>query len=351
MRWSKRFAAALLVLSSVAYASTSNAPTPFVHKKKYAMGTVFEVVAYDRSAAHASLAIDKAFNEIVRLDELMSNYKPDSELSHLNQSAHFRAERVSPDLYQVIEQSLEDSRLSGGKFDITVGPLVDLWKAAMRGSAAPSAKQVAEARSCVGYDKIELLPPDRVQFRSSCLRLDVGGIGKGYAVDRAVAILRSYAISSALINAGGSTIYAMGSPPGQSAWLVHMRDPSRRVDPQVMLSDASLSTSEQTPPSLLEKSSAGHIIDPASGMPFETRFAVSVVTKSATESDALSTALLLVGPREGKRIVQNLAGTAAIWVAPDGELELASSGPEIIVRHQLQSICRTQGEPGGAGCK
>jgi len=145
------------------------------------MGTVFEIAAYDQSSEHASNAIERAFQEIVRLDDLMSNYKPDSTLSNLNRSAHFHAEKVPSDLYRVIDQAVQFSRLSDGKFDISIAPLVNLWKAALRGEGTPSRAQQEDVRSCVGYEKIELSPPDRISFRSSCLQLDLGAIGKGYA--------------------------------------------------------------------------------------------------------------------------------------------------------------------------
>src|SRR5581483_1179246 len=119
-------------------------------------------------------------------------------------------------------------------------------------------------------------------------------------------VLRKSGIESALIDAGGSTIYAIGSPPGQQGWLVHMRDPSGQVDPTVMLQDASVSTSEQSPPSYLT-SAAGHIIDPANGLPLRTHDAISVIAKDGTSSDALSTTLLLAGLDEGGRIVAKLS--------------------------------------------
>src|SRR6202035_3603198 len=99
----------------------------------------------------ASAAIDKAFQEIVRMDDLMSNYKPESALSRLNRSAHFHTQKVPPDLYRVIEQAVQFSRLSDGKFDITVAPLVNLWKAALRGENTPTRAQEEEGRNCVGY--------------------------------------------------------------------------------------------------------------------------------------------------------------------------------------------------------
>jgi thiamine biosynthesis lipoprotein len=331
MHSSKACAAALLILSSAVLASASD--LGFVHKKKYAMGTVFEIVAYDSSLPRTSAAIDKAFDEIIRLDKLLSNYQPDSELSILNRSAHFRRTTVSADLYRIVEESVTYSRISEGKFDITVAPLVDLWKTALREGTMPSASQLVEARNCIGYNKIEMFPPHQLELQSPCLRIDVGGIGKGYAVDRAAQVLRASGISRALIDAGGSTIYALGCPPGRPGWLVHMRDPSGHVDPQVMLNDNSLSTSEQSPPGVLQNSAAGHIIDPGSGTPVKASFAVSVIAGTATASDALSTALLLTGPEEGKKIVETINGSAAVWITASGEMQMSSSGPEIVIPH------------------
>ena len=126
------------------------------------------------------------------------------------------------------------------------------------------------------------------------------------------------------------------TPPGQAGWLVHLRDPSNRVDPAVMLSDSSVSTSEQTPPSLLSPEQAGHIIDPDRGAPERTPFTVSVVASTGTASDALSTTLLLVGPEKGKELVKTVAGVAAVWISADGKSELASSGPQILINGNAQ---------------
>jgi len=330
MRCDNLRAAALIIFFLIASLVQSSENRILVYKKKYIMGTVFEIAAYDQSSEHASRAIEKAFQEIVRLDDLLSDYKPDSALSTLNRSAHFHAEKVPSDLYQVIDQAVQFSRLSDGKFDISIAPLVNLWKAALRGEGMPSPAQQEKVRSCVGYEKIELTPPDQISFRSSCLQLDLGAIGKGYAVDRAAEVLHSLGIRDALVNAGGSTVFAMGSPPDQAAWLVHLRDPSKKIDPQVMIKDGSVSTSEQTAPSLLVGDSAGHIIDPDTGMPLRTAFAVSAVSRTAMESDALSTTLLLLGPMKGRALVKNMGGVSAIWISPEAHVETSSGGPQIL---------------------
>ncbi len=333
MRWNRFLLAASLISSVFLNVPVvSSQAIPFVHKKRYAMGTVFEIVAYSDSAGRASSAIDQALDEVVRLDNVMSNFKPESDLSRMNREAHFHAVRIPADLYKVIETSLTYSRLSEGEFDVSVGPVVDLWKAALAGGATPTDAEQAQARSCVGYEKIELIAPDQIEFHSDCMRIDLGSIGKGYAVDRVIAILRSNGVERAYIDAGGSTIYGMGTPPDRDGWLVHLRDPSNQLDPQVKLLSNSVSTSEQSPASTLTGDAPGHIVVPSSGKPLRTRYAVSVTSKSATASDALSTTLLLLGSEQGAALVSRLKDVTAIWVSADGQKTIAGSGTTIVAR-------------------
>src|SRR5579863_10231722 len=333
MRWN-RFLPAVLLISAVFIQppEVSSQTTPFVYKKRYAMGTVFEIVAYNDSAGRASAAIDQALDEVVRLDNVMSNFKPESDLSRMNREAHFQTVRIPADLYQVIETSLAYSRLSEGQFDVSVGPVVDLWKAALAGGAAPTATELAQARSCVGYQKIDLIAPDQIEFHSDCTRIDLGSIGKGYAVDRMMAILSANGVERAYIDAGGSTIYGLGTPPDRDGWLVHLRDPSNRLDPQVKLVNNSVSTSEQSAASTLSGDAPGHIVVPGSGKPLRSRCAVSVTAKSATDSDALSTTLLLLGPEKGAALVSRLRDVTAVWVSAEGQKTIAGSGATIAVR-------------------
>lgn len=302
---------------------------PLVFRKHYAMGAVFEIVSHHGNPTEAALAMDDAFQEIDRLEEVMSFYRPASELSRLNRTAYLEAQTVSPDLYQVIEESLHYSELSEGAFDVTSGPLAERWKAVGRGEQAPSPAEENELRRGVGYRQIELMAPDRIRFHSSRVAVDLGAIGKGYAVDRAAAVLRCRGIECALINSGGSTFYAMGCPPSQAGWLVHLCDPSAEADPHVLLNENSVSTSQQTAPSLLGLPSFGHIIDVIAGEPLQSATAVSVVAESATASDALSTALLLMGPAKGRDMARKISNVAAVWIAADDLPHTVTSGPEI----------------------
>jgi len=324
-------AALALAVFGASSAAAPELATQMFHKQKYIMGTVFEVVVYEDSATRADEAMDAALDEIVRLDWVMSDYKPDSELNKLNRTAHFQPQRVSPDLYRVMTESLRYSKLSDGKFDVTIAPLADRWKAVLRGKPVPTPEEEQALRACVGYEKVQMIPPDQIEFHSPCMRVDLGSIGKGYAVDRAGEVLRTHGIKIALINAGGSTYYGMGAPPGSAGWLVHLRDPSGKIDPQVTLCENTVSTSEQTPKSVLGNEPAGHIIDPQDGMPLKTSYALSVVATTGTASDALSTTLLLVGPEKGKRLVEGIQDAAAIWVSAEGHTETASTGPQIRV--------------------
>ena len=178
-RWLVLLGFLLLFFGGIVQSSDSQI---LVYEKKYIMGTVFEIAAYGSSSEQASSAIDKAFQEIVWMDDLMSDYKPESPLSHLNRSAHFHTEKVPPDLYRVIEEAMQFSRISNGKFDITVAPLVNLWKAALSGDSIPSQSEQQQAQACIGYEKVQLTPPDQITLQSSCLQVDLGAIGKGYAV-------------------------------------------------------------------------------------------------------------------------------------------------------------------------
>src|SRR5919108_1384064 len=340
MRWLKSAALAFLILAMLPPPAILCSPqnSAFVHQKRYAMGTVFEIVIYDEDLPRADAAARAALDEVVRLDGILSNYKPDSDLSRMNRRAHFQPIRIPRELYELIEESLFYSRHSDGESHISVGPLVDLWKATLAGGPLPTATDQASALRCVGYQKIELIPPDRIQFHSDCMRLDLGAIGKGYAVDRTVEILNTRDIHRAFIDAGGSTMYALGAPPGRNAWRVRLRDPSHKLDPEVMLMNNSVSTSEQSAPSSLQGDAPGHIILPGTGKPLQTRYAINVTAPSATASDALATTLLLLGPTKGVALVKTLHYVSAIWIDSDGQRTLAGDGVSFFLAGENRPI-------------
>jgi thiamine biosynthesis lipoprotein len=297
----------------------------FVHGQRYAMGTMFDIAVYHPARAPAERAIEAALTEIVRLDQVLSHYNADSDLSKLVRSSRGRIVTVDPALYDVLDKALEMSRRSGGSFDVTIGPLVRIWEAAHASGRVPSAEAIAEAKRCVGYEKVQLVAPDRVQLDSNCLSIDFGGIGKGYAVERALRILEGAGIAHAVINAGQSSIAAIGHPADRAGWPV-MAGPDGSAMPEIELRNSSLSTSRQArvPFGGAERGYGG-IIDPARGRPVESSVMVVVRAESATEADALSTTLVVLSIDEGKRLLEGFPRASALWI---------SAGGTVVARHR-----------------
>ena len=316
MRFASRSSVSLLLAvlwgSSSPHAETLAA----VHQQRYCMGTMFDILAYHSSRAEAEQAIESAMREIVRLDQVMSSFKTDSDLSRLNREARRGFVSVESSLYEVIETSLTVSRRSGGTFDVTIAPLLRTWKQAQLAGRMPAAAEVAAARKCVGYEQIETMAPDRIRFRTDCVQIDLGGIGKGYAVDRAIAILASAGVQRALVNAGGSSIAARGAPPGQLGWRVQIGPGA--ASQTLLLRDSTVSTSHQAALPSSFAATAGEILDPRSGSPSEARTAVSVFARSATVGDALSTALVVLSAPEADRLLDQYEDVSALWVSDTG---------------------------------
>jgi thiamine biosynthesis lipoprotein len=255
-----------------------------------AMGTTFSVVLYGHDRAALETSARAALDEAHRLDALLSNYRPDSEWSAVNRAAASGPATASAELFALLSACLEYSRLSEGAFDITVGPLVEVWGFHKGEGTLPRRSDVASALSRVGYRLVSLDPTRRtVRFGRPGMALDPGGIGKGYAVDRMIDLLKQRGIASALVSAGGSSIYGLGTPAGEAGgWRVTVRDPDNaRPAAEVWLENMSISTSggyekffhagDRTYP---------HIIDPRTGYPAAGVSTVSVVAPRAIDSEA-----------------------------------------------------------------
>ncbi len=324
MPWIKALAGlSAMLLVWAAGAAGSESQLQAVHRSRYLMGTVFDITVYHISVERAERAAQEAFQKIERLEQVMSHFRPDSDLSRLCAAGAHRPSPVPESLYTIIEQSLHFSRLSQGRFDITVGPLVRLWREAQARGEVPMAEDIRKARSCVGFDQIKLIPPNQVELASDCLQLDLGGIGKGYALDRAAEVLAGQGIRRALINAGGSTMLALGAPPGRAGWPIRLgAGTSARDSLTVILKNNTLSTSRQSRDTLFpERIAWGHIMDPAAGRPLRELLSVSILAPTATASDALSTATILMNREEARAMLDKLENTAAIWILPDGSIE------------------------------
>lgn len=255
-----------------------------------AMGSTYSIVIYDEDRDRMEAAAEKAFNEAKRLDGLLSNYLPDSVWNEVNRYAAERPVHVPQDLFDLLSACVEYSRKSDGAFDITVGPLMKVWGFYKGSGHLPRQGEVRKALASVSYKNIVLNPADRtVRFARAGVELDPGGIGKGYAVDRMVDILKREKITIALVSASGSSIFGMGAPPGEKGWTIGIRDPkdeSRTVQ-DIVLKDQSLSTSGNYEKFFEADGKVyAHIMDPRTGYPAPGMLSVSIVSPRTIDSEA-----------------------------------------------------------------
>ena len=266
------------------------------------------------------------------MDGLLSNYQPETELSRMNRGAPKAPFRASRELYEFVKRSRAYFDETLGTFDPTMGPVVRAWGFFTPRPAAPTPADAAAAKARSGFDKVRLDDAAQsVSYTVDGLEMDPGGIGKGYAADRAVSVLRQMGISTALVSAGGSTLYAMGHPPDRDGWKVAVRDPAKPATSlrYVMLRDNALSTSGIADRYVqIDGHRYGHIIDPRTGQPVEGMCQVTLVAANATDSDALTKAAFLLSHEAlvtlfaGRKTVHVLRveGTCgeggALWTTP-----------------------------------
>jgi len=262
------------------------------------MGTYCEVQAYHADATAGRAAATRALDEMQRIDRLLSNYDANSELSAMNRDAARAPFHASPELFDFVRQCRHYVTDTGGAFDPTVGPLVRAWGFFTPTPARPSLEVIAAARRSSGFDKVHLNEAAHtVSYATTGMEIDPGGIGKGLAVDRAADLLVSLGVQSALISAGGSTLYAIGHPPDRPAWTVSVRDPAEPDAPLTVVSlrDTAVSTSGVSEKFVLEGTRRlPHIFDPRTGEPVEGMCQTSVVAPTATASDALTKAAFIL---------------------------------------------------------
>jgi FAD:protein FMN transferase len=255
------------------------------------MGTTFSVVLYGDDRGRLEAAGRAALDEAHRLDRLLSNYQPSSEWSAVNREAARRPMPVSAELFDLLAACLEYSRQSEGAFDITVGPLMKVWGFYQGDGTLASASEVRAALRLVGSRHVQLDPAARtVRFDEAGVEIDPGGIGKGYAVDRMIEVLKRRGVEVALVSAGGSSIYGLGAPPGHpDGWRTPIRDPAnpRRTAAEVFLKNMSLSTSGGYEKFFRANGRIySHIMDPRTGSPARGAAAVSVVAPWTIDSEA-----------------------------------------------------------------
>ena len=284
--------------------------------EKGLMGSPFRIVVYSTSDTLAQQAAQKAFTRIEQLNEILSDYRDGSEINRLSAQAGTRKWiRVSDDLYEVLSISKKISRKTKGTFDITVGPVVQLWRRAMRRNIFPAPNEVEQARKAVGYRFVELRPCTKsVRLVRPGMRLDVGGIGKGYAADEAVRVIQNLGIKAVLIDAGGDLTLA-GVPLGRKGWEVEINSgTSTDSTALVHLTDAGVATSGANYRYLEHDGERySHIVDPKTGIGLRHHVRTTVIAANGTYADALATAISVAGSERSKRIVRRFPGVQ-VWL-------------------------------------
>jgi thiamine biosynthesis lipoprotein len=293
------------------------------------MGVEFEVVLYAADAALAEGAIARAMTRIADLDKALSDYDPESELSKLSETssivgsnapAAFAAVKLSDDLCAVLRQSQAISRASDGAFDVTLGPLTKLWRRARRWKELPEAEMLITARASVGYQFLRLDPDHHTaQLLKPNMRLDLGGIAKGYAADEAVKAVVGCGISRVLVRASGD-IAAAEPPPGERGWRVGIAplNPDESPTRYVEISHRGISTSGDSRQHLIVNGRRySHIIDPRTGAGVAGRSSVTVIAPRGILADGLATAASVLGPERAVQVAQKFQGAELLMVSED----------------------------------
>lgn len=305
-----------------------DAPEPAAARYEFAaahMGTTARLVVYAARPTEAEAAALAAFARIGELDARLSDYRADSEVSHLGERASGPAVAVSSDLLAVLTRGQEVAQRSDGAFDVTVGPLSRLWRRARRTAELPSAEDLRSALALVGYDALALdVTAGSARLARSGMRLDLGGIAKGYAADQALQALRAHGLDRALVTLGGEVV-AGAPPPGRDGWTVALRTPGPEERP-LSLRDGAASTSGDDEQWVeVGGRRYSHVFDPRTGWALEGRRSVTVVAREGILADALATALSVLGPKRGRALVEAFPGAEALWVEADAGVT-ASAG-------------------------
>jgi thiamine biosynthesis lipoprotein len=320
---------ALLIGAVLPVSSASQSQPVMYQEARRLMWTKFEIVAYGPDRARLAEAAEAAFEEIDRLDHQMSNYSETSELTYINRNAAREDVIVEKELFDFVKLSIDFSRTTGGTFDITVGPLMKAWGFFDNRGRVPEAGELTSVMARVGFKHLALNERTRtIRFDREGVELDLGGIAKGYAVDKAAEILRASGVTSAFITSGSSSICAIGAPPGQKAWRVEVNDPVDRSHhlEAIELRDRSISTS-----GCHEKTfEAGgktycHIMDPRIGRPIEGLISATMITQSGVEAEVLSKALMVMGIEKAREFLKTRPHVCALlyYSQPEGGLGCA----------------------------
>ena len=307
------------------------------------MGTFVQVVAVAGDSGTRKRCIEAAFEKLELVDNLMSDYKDDSEISQVNRDGYKQAVKVSRMVFGVLQRSIEFSRKTAGAFDVTIGPLVDLWRSVDEPGTMPSEEELAKARAKVGFEKLILDKQEQtIRFAVEGMRLDLGGIAKGYAVDLAIEAMRRAGALGGMVDVGGD-IRCFGAPPkGKKKWTIGLQDPDSATDAIIggpltlileLTDDAVATSGNYRRFVLIDGKKYSHIIDPATSAGTEGLSSVTVIARNAMDADALATAVTVMGAEKGLAFIESMPDTEALLITAGTEPEqIQTSGADKYIR-------------------
>ena len=298
------YSGVIAVIVGTLATAVAHADTPLFTFEHDAMGTAFRITLAppkeDMFEEEMRYLADEAFAAIDALEHRISTWRDNSETSRLNATAADAPFEVSGSLFQLMEEARLMYDWTGGAFDVTVGPFVELWGFYKKEGHLPTDEELAEAKTKVGLEKVVIDPENQtIFFKTPGMRLDFGGIGKGLALDYAANVLRANGVTTGVVDSGTSSIVAIGRLPGQAGWTVRVRNPyddQGEHIAEVQLSNESLATSSATENFLeLDGQVYGHIFDPRTGWPVSGVLSATVIGPGGMRTDALSTAFFVLG--------------------------------------------------------
>jgi thiamine biosynthesis lipoprotein len=313
----------LLFFILILHPSSSKSSNLFKYHQ-VAMGTVIEITLIGHDEETANKAALQAFQEIKRIETIMSPWIDSSDVTQINRSAGKEWVKISSETIQVLKKARDISEFSEGGFDITVGPLSELWRKARENKVPLSKEDVKGKLDLVNFRNIEVNKEGKVFLKKKGMAIDLGGIAKGYAVDRAFDVLRSLGYKNLIVNAGGDL--RVGGLKNNQPWSIGIQNPRepKKILTRISVSDMAVTTSGDYEKFFIHQGKRyHHIFDPRDGFPTEGCQSVTIVTKDCMTADALATAVFVLGPEKGYALCRKLEGVECLIVDKDGKIILS----------------------------
>ncbi len=319
----KLFPSILCLFTLIVHPQSSLSSSIFKYHQ-VSMGTVVEITIIGEDEEAAKKATLQAFQEIKRIEQLMSPWIESSDVSRMNQSAGKEWVKVSQETLKVIKEAKEISELSEGGFDITIGPLTQLWRMAREKKVPPPVEEVKQKLDLVNFKNMMMDQEGKVFLKKRGMAIDLGGIAKGYAVDRAFELLNSLEYKNLIVNAGGDL--RVGGSKLDQPWAIGIQDPrsSQKMMARISVSNAAIATSGDYERFFMYQGKRyHHIFNPKTGFPTEDCQSVTIVCTDGMTADALATAVFVLGPEKGYALCQKLNDVDCLIVDKEGKISLS----------------------------